>query len=138
MRGSSKGIEHAPSAPMLRFAALTVYIICALAGARTFAAESPVYQILVLDDRPHHSSTEIDEPPRRVVSLNGTKCETIAELKEAILRLPAGSRVELEVGCFGAPRTMPIGPPPHIPTREFREWCLQHGIRFSITHNTAI
>jgi hypothetical protein len=70
------------------------------------------------------------------MSLDGTRCATVDELKQVILRLPAGSRVTWEIGCLGYP-VIPVGTAPYIKKADFESFCLQHNVTFVMTRFEA-
>ena len=123
--------QHFPNSAAL-LCALLFAVLCA---TQANAADPAEYPVTVLEDL-RRSSPSQDGPVGFVISLNGTRCATLDEFKNVILKLPHGSRVTWEVGCFSY-TTIPLGPPPYIPKHEFKAWCREHNVTFTMTKYTS-
>jgi hypothetical protein len=116
-------------------AILSVFSLAVLTAIQVFAAEAREYPVTVVKDL-QRSSPAPSGPAQYIISVDGAQCTTMDEFRQAILRLPAGSRVTWEVGCFSYTK-IPIGPAPQTPKREFQAWCAEHGVTFAMTKYTS-
>ena len=69
-------------------------------------------------------------------TVNGVSCTTLDELKRAVTKLPAGSKLTWETGCLMF-FEVPMGPVPRMKMSDFTAFCAEHGVTFYDTHITG-
>jgi hypothetical protein len=71
-----------------------------------------------------------------LIKLDGATYTSAEELKAAIERLPAGSKLTWYTDCFLF-LDVPLGTPPRMKLTEFRKFCSDHGVTFTTNNEGA-
>jgi hypothetical protein len=80
---------------------------------------------------------ELPYPSRDwVITLDGAPYTSTDDLKRAVERLPAGSKLTWYVGCLLF-RDVPLGAPPRMKLAEFQKFCAEHGVTFTTNNEGA-
>ncbi len=70
------------------------------------------------------------QPIQYTMKIDGVAFTALEDLKSAVVRLPAGSKLVWDSGCFWF-RDIPLGAQPRMTMSSFKQFCQEHQIEFN-------